>query len=842
MTVEQLNRQYRQVPEELKKLKRWVCFKIENRNGENTKIPVNSVFGTNASCSNDMTWSTFKMAVNGCAKYECDGLGFMLGNGIFGVDLDDSSWKKYKKGEITIEDYEAQKYIFDNLKEEFVAGLNSYTEYSPSGKGIHIICYGKLPEGRRRKGNVEMYENGRFFTFTGDSINCVPIQERTSEIIPLWEKYVDDGKEIKPLKKFEEIEKPGFEMDDEELIKKILKSSQGAKFQTLFDGDYSSYVNQYTGEPDHSSADHALCSILAFWTGNNIEQMDRIFRNSGLMRDKWDEFRGAQKYGEKTLLRAISSNEEVYQPQTEIKQITVKKPQIKETKYINEETGEITSEFTPTMSLDENGEPIFTPKLIFKRYHLDDTGNANKFYDYFGEYFRYNVTDKVFMYWTGKTWIKDDKDIIKKYANELIEISRKEISSIDENITKYQNEGKITELEMEKKYKDAYVKNLTRMSNKAGKEAMISEFKALKNIAASSDEFNKQEYYLNTESGVVDLETGIVMPFDPNLMISKNTNCKISYEEPTEWINFLNSIFYRGDDEEDLKETEEIIHFIKTALGYTLSGDTSEQGLFLLFGGGSNGKSTFTEQVAYMMGDYADSVASNILMQQKQQNDSAKFSIAKLKNARYVSTGETDDGERLAEAQIKAWTGGESINAQFKFGNEFSYKPQFKIWMSTNNKPIIRGTDHGIWRRIFLVPFLRRFTDDQKDKYLPKKLRAETPKILGWCIKGFQEFKKEGGLNLPNCLKKELNTYKNQMDVVAKFLDNQAIIHPGYEVSAKILWQNYKMWAKDNEEYLLRQSKFEEQMLNKNFIVQKKKGEKYFIGLKMINDRSIDFR
>lgn len=842
MTVEQLNRQYRQVPEELKKLKRWVCFKIEKRNGENTKIPVNSVFGTNASCSNDTTWSTFKMAVNGCAKYGCDGLGFMLGNGIFGVDLDDSNWKRHKKGEITIEEYEEQKDIFENLKQEFVVGLNSYTEYSPSGKGVHIICYGTLPFGRRRKGNVEMYDSGRFFTFTGNAINCVPIQERTSEIIPLWEKYVDDGKEIKPLKKIEEIEKPGFEMDDEELIQKILKSNQGAKFQTLFDGDYSSYVNQYTGEPDHSAADHALCSILAFWTGNNMEQMDRIFRNSGLMREKWDEFRGSQKYGEKTLLRAISSNEEIYTPQTETKQITLNKPQIKETKYINEETGEVTSEFTPIMSLDENGEPVFANKLIFKRYHLDDTGNANKFFDYFGEYFRYNVTDKVFMYWTGKTWIKDDKDIIKKYANELIEISRKEIASIDKNIADYQNAGKITELEMEKKYKEAYTKNLTRMSNKAGKEAMISEFKALKNIAVSSDEFNKQEYYLNTESGVVDLETGKVMPFNPEFMISKNTNCKISYEEPTEWINFLNSIFYRGDDEEDIKETEEIIHFIKTALGYTLSGDTSEQGLFLLFGGGSNGKSTFTEQIAYMMGDYADSVASNILMQQKQQNDSAKFSIAKLKNARYVSTGETDDGERLAEAQIKAWTGGESINAQFKFGNEFSYKPQFKIWMSTNNKPIIRGTDHGIWRRIFLVPFLRRFTDDQKDKYLPKKLRAESDKILGWCIKGFQEFRAQKGLILPNCLKKELNVYKNQMDVVAKFLENQTVSSPGGEVSAKILWQNYKMWAKDNEEYLLRQSKFEEQILNKNYIVQKKKGEKYFVGLRLLNDKSYDFR
>lgn len=842
MTVEQLNRQYRQVPEELKKLKRWVCFKIENRNGENTKIPVNSVFGTNASCSNDTTWSTFKMAVNGCAKYGCDGLGFMLGNGVFGVDLDDANWKKYKKGEITLDDYNERKEKFEDLKTEFIAGLNSYTEYSPSGKGVHIICYGHLPNGRRRKGNVEMYDSGRFFTFTGNAINCVPIQERSSEILPLWGKYVDDGQIVKPLKTLEEVEKPSFEIGDEELIEKILKSPQGEKFRLLFEGDYSFYVKDDGEEPDHSKGDQALCNILAFWTGNNAEQMDRIFRNSGMMRPKWDENRGSMKYGQKTILRAISTTEEVYQPQQEIKQITLNKPQIKETKYINEETGEITNDFKPIMSLDENGEPIFPKKLIYKRYHLDDTGNANKFFDYFGEYFRYNVTDKVFMYWTGKTWINDNKDIIKKYANELIEISRKEISSIDKNIIDYQNAGKVAELENEKKYKDAFVKNLTRMSNKAGKEAMISEFKALKNIAASSDEFNKQKFLLNTESGVVNLEDGSIKSFSAELMISKNTNCKVSYEEPIEWIKFLNSIFYRGDSDEQIKETEEIIHFIKTALGYTLSGDTSEQGLFLLFGGGSNGKSTFTEQVAHMMGDYADSVASNILMQQKQQNDSAKFSIAKLKNARYVSTGETDDGERLAEAQIKAWTGGESINAQFKFGNEFSYKPQFKIWMSTNNKPIIRGTDHGIWRRIFPIPFLNRFTDEQKDKRMPEKLKAESDKILGWCIKGFQEYRAQGGLILPNCLKKERNEYKDQMDVVAQFLNNQTVSHPSYKTSAKILWQNYKIWAKDNEEYLLRQSKFEEQILNKNYIIQKERGEKMIVGLKLLNDKSYDFK
>lgn len=841
MTLEELQSKYKRVPHELKTLKRWVCFKVENVDGENKKMPINAIFGTYAKCNDKLTWSTFNLAVNGCVKYNCDGIGFMLGDGIFGVDLDDGAWKNLKKGKIDENEYSILKEEFDGVCDEFIKGLNSYTERSISGKGLHIICYGALPSGRRRSGNFEMYDSGRFFAFTGDVVNNVPIQERSQEIVPLWNKYIDDGKTLNPIKSLENCPRPDFELGDEELIEKIRKSSQGAKFDALYDGNMEDFNN------DHSAADQAFCNILAFWTGNNPEQMDRIFRNSGLMREKWDQMRGDMTYGQKTLTQAISITTQVYQPQFKPQgelpdyMQSKKKPKIESKMYMNEETGELIKDFIPDMNLDEDGEPIFKNKLIYKRYHLDDTGNANKFYDYFGEYFKYNVTDKVFMYWTGKTWNNDEKEIIKKYANKLIDITRDEIPSIEKNIEEYTKQGETEKAELEEEYLKAFKKNLTRMSNKAGKDAMISEFKVLKQISAKSDEFNNDKFLLNTDSGIVNLKTGDLQPFDYNAMISKNTNCKIEFAPPYEWIKFLESIFYRGDTPEKILETKEIIHFIKTALGYSLTADCSEQGLFLLYGDGSNGKSTFVEQISYMLGDYAEPVSSSVLMRQKNQNDSIRFTLAKLMGIRFVAASETEDGEQLAEAQVKNFTGGEKISAQFKFGNEFSYVPEFKVWLSTNNLPIIRGADYGIWRRIYALPFLRRFTDDEKDKDLPNRLRAETPKILAWCVEGYQEYLSEGGLKLPDCLKKVRSDYKNQMDVVSKFLEDQTFKQSGYKTSAKVLFQNYKMWAADSLEFNLRQSKFESQMISKGYPVEKHGGIKYYVGVRLINDKGYNF-
>jgi putative DNA primase/helicase len=489
------------------------------------------------------------------------------------------------------------------------------------------------------------------------------------------------------------------------------------------------------------------------------------------------------------------------------------------------------------MNIGPDGEPIFRIKKIFKRYDATDTGNALRFYDYFGGLFRYNVTDKCFMFWTGKTWVRDSKCIIKKYANKLIEIMQAEADDARRDASERMKSDDSSVKEEAKAlagYAEALAKNVCRLSNKAGKDAMIAEFQTLYDIPVESSEFNKDDYLLNTDSGIVSLRTGSVLPFDPSAMLSRNTNTKVSYEEPVTWMKFLRSVFDRGND----ADTQQVIDCVQECLGYTLSGSNKQQVMFLLYGDGSNGKSTFSEEVMNIMGDYADAVSSQILMQQKSPNNSVMFTLAKLMFARFVETGETDEGNRLAEATLKNLTGDEYIAAQFKFGNEFKYRPHFKIWMATNSKPVIRGTNLGIWRRIFPFPFLRTFTDQNKDIYLPEKLKAESDRILGWCIRGFQKYYQKGEIEKPACLQREIQDYRDQMDVVAQFLKKQCEISKTSHVNCRVLYKEYKAWAFDNSEFCLKESKFSEEMEKKGYPAARFDGALCYSGVSLMSGPS----
>ena len=823
MTIEQLKKQYQDVPNELKTLKRWVCFKIKKSQDKTDKIPINALTGKNAKPNDSLTWTNFNIAIMGCVKYNCDGLGFVLGEGIFGIDLDNHTNPKTGEREMSEEK-------FEELSNEFIKGLDSYAERSWSGNGVHIICAGKLPGTRRKTTCVEMYESGRFFAFTGDVINRKPVEIREKEVIPLYEKYMPketivEKKEYVVPENFEVIK-----LEIDEIINlAIANEKTGELFKALFDGDIDlAYIlsGKSWYDDSHSSADLAFCNLLAFWTNCDAEKMDIIFRDSGLMREKWDQLRGSDTYGNLTIKKAINGCKSGY-IKTTFKGPNITINNVREEENYDKETGEVIEHIKNNknivMNIDQNGEPIFRIKKIYRRFPCNDTGNAEKFYEYFGELFKYNKTDKIFMFWTGKTWIRDEKDIIRKYANKFIEICKNELASLQDELESDRNEGKdIKSLEA---YIKAYQKNIDRISNKAGKDAMLSEFQSLGNIATTSNEFNVDDYLLNTDSGVVDLKTGEIKPFDSKLLLSKNTNVKVSYEEPKVWIKFLHGIFERGN----AKETEEIIECIQKCLGYSLSGSTKEQCMFLCYGNGSNGKTTFQEIINHVLGEYGDNVNSDVLIQQKNQTNNS-FTIAKLKDARYVETDETDEGEKLSEGIVKRMTGGGQMSAAFKYANEFSFMPKFKIWLATNNKPIIRGTDLGIWRRIFLFPFIHTFTEEEKDKELPEKLKAEADKILGWCIKGFQIYNELKTIKKPECLEAEIQEYKDQMDVVAQFLNSVSAKNPTSRCGTREAYKEYKAWCFDNNAFCMSELKFSKELEKKGYKIKLDAKGKYYEG------------
>lgn len=288
------------IPPELKAFPQWVCYR-------QNKIPVNPKTGDNAKADDPSTWDEFDQAVRHWEAHRGNGITgigyeFSGDDPFAGVDLD--KCRNPETGEI------------EPWALEIVTHLNSYTEVSPSGTGLHIWIKGQLPPDGRHKGKVEMYDSGRYFTVTGHHIEgtSTTIENRQAELEALHAEIFGKTSE-EPKRRSGRYTKSGGNskngLSDDALLDEIFKSKAGNKFRDLWQGDID-YLKFHYAYPSPSEADIALCSILAFWTEKDAQRIDRLFRKSGLMRNKWDEYRGAQKYGEKTIAKAIANTKEVW--------------------------------------------------------------------------------------------------------------------------------------------------------------------------------------------------------------------------------------------------------------------------------------------------------------------------------------------------------------------------------------------------------------------------------------------------------------------------------------------------------------------------------------------------
>ena len=724
------------IPEELKKVAQWVCV------SKTDKIPKNPFNGKNAKANDPKTWGTFEQAVKACDTFGFDYIGFEFAPPYFGVDLD---------------------HVMDNTDfvDEFVETLQSYAEVSRSGDGIHIICKGKLPEGSRRKDKVEMYSEGRYFICTGNIYNAeyTKIKDCTESVKVLHSKYLPTTTPKAEVRKAVVVD-----LDDAEIIDKARACKSGSLFVMLYAGEWQGLF------PSQSEADLALCNQLAFWTGRNAAQMDRIFRTSGLYRKKWDTKRGGDTYGNLTIGKACASCAEVYEP----------------SKY-DDDTSLAISFFA-------NGKVGIENKPA-KSYDATDTGNAHRLYDKFGNVLKYSYNRKKWFFWTGKKWTIDESGEVKKLADEVCEDLKKEAWQIEDE-----------------KVQEAALKWAKRTAGSSAKEAMIKECQHLEDIPASPDAFDAYTDFLNVQNGVVNLRNGELMPHDNRLMLSKITNCEYDAKKkkPKRWLQFLDEI--TGGDK-DLQA------YIQKCIGYSISGSNKEQCAYFLYGMGNNGKSTFLDTIADMLGDYASNAQPDTLMLQSKVGSlggGANSDIARLKSARFVTCEEPTEGVRLNEGLLKQLTGGSKVTCRFLYGDEFEYTPEFKIWVATNHKPVVRGTDVGIWRRIKLMPFEVNIPKNKVDKNLKYKLRQEFPQILAWAVEGCIKWQAEG-LDEPECVREATKDYKQEMDLIAGFVEQCVMIDYASDnkVMGADLFAVYRAWAKQNNEWEMTAKKFGMEIIKK---------------------------
>ena len=265
-------------------------------------------------------------------------------------------------------------------------------------------------------------------------------------------------------------------------------------------------------------------------------------------------------------------------------------------------------------------------------------------------------------------------------------------------------------------------------------------------------------------------------------------------------------------------------------MGYTLSGDVSEQCLFILWGTGANGKSTFLNVLQYLFGDYACSTMIETFMKKnsEQSND-----LARLKGARLVTTSEVEQGKTLSESLIKLITGEDELTARFLYGEYFSFKPTFKIFMATNHKPRIKGADNGIWRRIKMIPFTVTIPPEQRDKKLTEKLIAENSGILNWLIAGYAMWRKEGLTEEPDAVRDANAEYRMDMDVVGTFVNDCLELDASlkWRLPTNMLYQTYIKWCSKNNERVMSQKWLGMRMSEKGFKRVITNGQRLWCGL-----------
>ena len=285
----------------MRDLRQWLVWCSEERGGKPTKIPYSPLTGSRASSTDPRSWASYYEALSACKEHGYGGIGFVFTpeDDLCGVDLD--GCLDPGTGEV------------EPWAQQIIEALDSYTEISPSGTGVHILVRGELPEGRNRKGRFEAYDRGRYFTVTGMHLPGTPqrIESRQEELQGVVRRVFGDSSapsangHTVPVAAPESVDNG---LSDDEIVQKASAASNGERFARLWAGHATEYGS-------HSEADLALCGMLAFWTGGDATRIDSLFRQSGLYRKKWDR----EDYRSRTIAEALNGKTEFYKAPKSVK-------------------------------------------------------------------------------------------------------------------------------------------------------------------------------------------------------------------------------------------------------------------------------------------------------------------------------------------------------------------------------------------------------------------------------------------------------------------------------------------------------------------------------------------
>jgi putative DNA primase/helicase len=341
-------------------------------------------------------------------------------------------------------------------------------------------------------------------------------------------------------------------------------------------------------------------------------------------------------------------------------------------------------------------------------------------------------------------------------------------------------------------------------------------------IAATVEQWDKDDWLLNTPSGTIDLRTGQSGPHRPSDYITKQSDvvpddsCPI----PT-WLTYLDKV---------TANRQELIAYLQRMTGYALTGSIQEHALFFLYGTGANGKTTFLNTVTSCIGEYHRTAPIETFTATTQERHPTD--VAGLRGARLVTATETEEGRRWAESRIKALTGGDKISARFMRQDFFEFSPKFKLLIAGNHKPSLRSVDEAIRRRFNLIPFTVTIPTAERDEKLSEKLKVELPGILAWMIRGCLDWQQRG-LNPPAVITEATEAYLQAEDSMAAWIDEAGVRDPSAWERSTDLFTSWSAWATKAGEFVGTLKRFTQSFEDKGFVRQPRRDGKGFLGFRL---------
>ena len=429
--------------------------------------------------------------------------------------------------------------------------------------------------------------------------------------------------------------------------------------------------------------------------------------------------------------------------------------------------------------------------------NLSDLGNARRFAAAHVRDVRYCYPLKEWLAYDGHRWKGDDTGEIIRRAKKTVGLMYYEAAvTPDED------------------YRKKLAAHALRSESDPKIKAMLSLAQSEPGVSILPEAMDKNPWLLNVANGTIDLRTGELRPHSREDFITKIA--RVDYREDAPypfWKEHLNKI---------MAGNTELIFFLQRAFGYSLSGNTDERAVFIEYGPGANGKTVTNETVARVMGDYALRTPTETLLQKKFAG-AISNDLARLRGARFAFASEADEGRKLSESMIKDLSGGDTISARHLYQEYREFRPECKLWLATNHKPVIRGTDNAIWDRIRLIPFTVSIPEKERipRRDLMSMFAEEMPGILTWMVKGCLNWQ-GAGLGIPTEVRQATAEYRDEMDVLKNFFNECCVIERTAETTAKELNEKYRGWCVENREKPMTQQKLGRRLTEMGFTRERK--------------------